>query len=131
MNSINNIGQLNQLIDNTYIYAVIVVIFAVALSVFIAWLVPWKANRGEDKSYVIRRIWYIVILLFSVFGFWLYNDLSVAPNIENAGWRNMFEACNGKCMLITILGNIVISLIVMFAFKKSKFASIIFKIKSN
>lgn len=131
MNSINNIGQLNQLIDNTYIYAVIVMICAVALSILAAWLVPWKANRGEDKSYVTRRIWYILILLLSVFGFWLYNDLSVASNIENAGWRNMFEACNRQCLLITIIGNVVVSLIVMFAFKNSKFASIIFKIKGN
>jgi len=131
MNSVNNIGQLHQLIDNTYVYAIIVTICAVALSIFVAWIVPWKANRGEDKSYVTRRICYIIILLLSVFGFWLYNDLSVAPSIENAGWRNMYEACNGKCLLITIIGNIVLSLVFMFVFKKSKFASIIFKIKSN
>lgn len=131
MNNISNIGQLNQLIDDTYVYAGIFVIVGVALSILAAWIVPWKCERGVDKSYIMRRILYIVILLLTVFGFWLYNDSCVAPNIENAGWRNMFEACNTKCLIITSVGNIVVSLIIMCAFKRSKFASIIFKIKSN
>lgn len=128
MNRIVNIGQLNQLMDNTYVYAACVALIAVLISIIISWMIAWQGT--PDKSYVKRRIWYAIVLAVSVFGFWLYNDLVVAPEIQNAGWRQMFEACNLKCMLITILGNIGLSAILMCCFRKSKFASIIFTIKA-
>ena len=61
---VNNITQLNQLVDNTYILAVCVALFAVAISMLISWSIAWQGT--PDKSYVKRRIWYIVILLFFV-----------------------------------------------------------------
>ena len=115
---VNNITQLNQLVDNTYILAVCVALFAVAISMLISWSIAWQGT--PDKSYVKRRIWYIVILLFSSISFWLYNYIHIAPQISNQAWRSDFESCNNICIVSTIC---------MICFKKSKFASILFSIK--
>ena len=82
MNNIVSLHQLNQLISTTYVYAVVVFVAALALSFVVATLVPWQG--GKDKSYVTRRVAFILIGIVSVLGFWLYNDLVVASDMRNA-----------------------------------------------
>ncbi|MCF0235546.1 MAG: hypothetical protein HUK09_02320 [Bacteroidaceae bacterium] len=123
MNNIVSLHQLNQLISTTYVYAVVVFVAALALSFVVATLVPWQG--GKDKSYVTRRVAFILIGIVSVLGFWLYNDLVVASDIRNAGFVNMFKSCNLKCLGITAGGYVVVGLIVMACFRNSKFGSIL------
>lgn len=127
MRGFNSLVQVNQLIDNTYVLAFVVVGVAVCLAMLVATLIAWQGT--PDKSYIKRRIWYGIILFVSAFGFWIYNFLYIAPQIQNIGWRNMFEACNNKCLGITIVVNIIVGVILMCFFRKSKFASILFSIK--
>ena len=75
MTPITNLNQLNQLMNSTMIYAVIVGLVAVLISLAVANMFPWEG--GNDKSYVKRRIAFVVIGLVAILGFWLYNDLEV------------------------------------------------------
>ena len=127
MTPITNLPQLQQLMNSTMIYAVIIGLVAVVLSLAVANIFPWEG--GKDKSYVKRRIAFIVIGLCAVLGFWLYNDLVVVGYIKNAGFQNMFEACNFKCVFINLGVYIVASGILMFTFRHSKFGSILGKEK--
>lgn len=124
-----NIIQLNQLMNSTMIYAVVVGVVAFVVAMIVANMFPWEG--GNDRSYIKRRIAFVVIGVCAVLGFWIYNDLVVADSIRNAGFQNMFKACNLKCIGITSVVYLLISGILMCVFRKTKFASIIFKIKGK
>lgn len=127
MTPITNLPQLQQLMNSTMIYAVIVGLVAVIVSLAVANMFPWEG--GNDKSYVKRRIAFVIIGLCAILGFWLYNDLVVVGNIKNAGFQNMFRACNLKCIFINSGVYLVASGILMFTFRHSKFGSILGKEK--
>lgn len=124
-----NIIQLNQLMNSTMIYAAVVGVIAFVVAMIVANMFPWEG--GNDRSYIKRRIAFIIIGVCAVLGFWIYNDLVVADSIRNAGFQNMFKACNLKCIGITSVVYLLISGILMCVFRKTKFASIIFKIKGK
>ena len=127
MHNITNLQQLNQLMNSTMIYAVIVGLVAVLIALAVANMFPWEG--GNDKSYVKRRISFFVIGLIAILGFWLYNDLAVMGHIKNAGFQNMFRACNLKCLGINLGVYLVVSVALMFTFRHSKFGSILGKEK--
>lgn len=126
MHNITNLQQLNQLMNSTMIYAVIVGLVAVLIALAVANMIPWESS---GKSYIKRRIAYVVIGLLAILGFWLYNDLGVMGHIKNAGFQNMFRACNLKCIGINLGVYLVASLALMFTFRHSKFGSILGKEK--
>lgn len=127
MRNISTIIQLKQLMSDTYIYAVIVFVVAIAIAILFSKLVPWQG--GKDKSYITRRIGFTMIGLVAVLGFWFYNDISVASHIRSIGYVSMFKDCNIKCLGITTSGYLIGSLIIMLCFRHSKFGSILGKIK--
>lgn len=126
---ITTLQQLKSLQADTYIYAVIVMAVAFAISFLIANIIAFQG--GKDKSYKVRRIWYIIIGFVGAFGFWLFNTLSVSSNIRNAGFRAQFATTNNLCLLITVLGYVALGLLVALCFRKSKFTTIFFKHKKN
>ena len=126
---INNINQLNQLMNSTMVYAVIVGLVAFVVALIVANMFPWEG--GNDRSYIKRIIAFVVIGVCAVLGFWIYNDQVVADSIKNQGFLQMFKSCNLKCLVITSVIYLLISGILMCVFRTSKFASIIFKIKGK
>lgn len=60
----------------------------------------------------------------------MYNDLYVMGFIKKTAFQNQFSTTNMECLGITIGGALVISLIVMFVFRHSKFGSILGKEKN-
>lgn len=121
------IDQLNQLMNSTMIYAVVVGVVAFVVAMIVANMFPWEGSN--DRSYIKRRIAFIVIGVCAVLGFWIYNDLVVADTIRNAGFQNMFKACNLKCIGINLATYIIVSVAIMFTFRHSKFGSILGKEK--
>lgn len=127
MTPITTLPQLNQLMNSTMIYAVIVGFIAVLVALLLANIFPWEG--GKDRSYIKRRIAFVVIGIVAVLGFWMYNDLVVVDYIRNAGFQNMFKACNLKCIGINLGVYIIVSVILMLIFRHSKFGSILGKEK--
>lgn len=117
--------QLHDLQGKTYVYAVIVAIVIFGISLLISKMVPYQG--GIDRSYVKRRIGWIVCTVVGVLGFWLYNDLYVMGFIKKVALQNQFSATNMTCLAITLLGSAVISVGVMLCFRRSKFGSILGK----
>lgn len=127
MRPITNIQQLNSLMNETYVYAIIVLLIALLISLIVANIIPWQG--GKDKSYVKRRTWFIVIGVVAALGLWLYNDLYVKEFIKNAGLKSMFSVCNLRALGISIIGYFLIGLGLMFIFRHTKFGSILGKEK--
>lgn len=129
MRNIQNIARLKELQGETFIYAAIVAVVIFALAFLVAQITPYQG--GRDKSYVKRRIWLIICVVVGAFGFWLYNNLYVMDYIKEVAFRNQFAKTNRQCLGITIGGSLLISFIVMFAFRNTKFGSILGKKKKS
>ena len=125
---ITTLPALQSLQDETMVYAAIVGAVALGLSFLVASLVAWKG--GNDRSYITRRIWYVIIGLVAAAGFYVYNDLVVKPDITNAGWQSMFSDTNLICIGINLGVYIVGGVILMFVFRHKKFGSILGKEKN-
>ena len=125
---ITTLPALQSLQDEIMVYAAIVGTLALGLSILVAFLVAWKG--GIDRSYITRRIWYVIIGFVAAAGFYVYNDLVVKPDITNAGWQSMFSDTNLICIGINLGVYIVGGIILMFVFRHKKFGSILGKEKN-
>lgn len=125
MNKITALPQLQALQDNTMIYAVVVFLVAILIAFLISLMIPYKG--GKDNSYIKRRVAFIIVGIVACLAFYLYNDIYVKGFIMNAGFKSMFVKTNLQCLAITIGGYIVTGLVLMFAFRHSKFGSILGK----
>ena len=102
MTPVTNISQLNQLMNSTMIYAVIVGLVAVLVALLLSNMFPWEG--GNDRSYIKRRIAFVVIAIIAVLGFWLYNDLITMAHIRNIGFQNMLRtASTSACISLQVL----------------------------
>ena len=125
---ITTLPALQSLQDETMVYAAIVGAVALGLSFLVASLIVWKG--GNDRSYITRRIWYVIIGFVAAAGFYVYNDLVVKPDITNAGWQSMFSDTNLICIGINLGVYIIGGVILMFVFRHKKFGSILGKEKN-
>jgi hypothetical protein len=125
---ITTLPALQSLQDETMVYAAITGAVALALSILVASLIAYKGR--DDRSYITRRIWYVIIGLVAAAGFYVYNDLVVKPDITNAGWQSMFSDTNLICIGINLGVYIVGGIILMFVFRHKKFGSILGKEKN-
>lgn len=129
MVNIQTVAQLNGLQNSTYMYAAIVAICIFFVSFIIANAIPFQG--GNDRSYIKRRIGLICTVVVGAVSFWLYNDLFIMGYIKQLAFQNQFAITNLKCLGITILGSLLLSLVVMLFFRHSKFGSILGKEKSS
>ncbi len=125
---ITTLPVLQSLQDETMVYAAIVGAVALGLSFLVASLVAYRG--GNDRSYITRRIWYVIIGFVAAAGFYVYNDLVVKPDITNAGWQSMFSDTNLICIGINLGVYIIGGVILMFVFRHKKFGSILGKEKN-
>ena len=126
MSRITTPDALQSLQNETIVYSIEVCAIAVGLAFLAANLVPYKSN---GRSYITRRIWFVIVGLVCSLGFYVYNDLEVKPTITNVGWQSMFSETNLQGLIIIVVGYIIASLILMFIFRNSKFGSILGKVK--
>ena len=127
MNPVTTVQQLDALKQTTLVWAVIICLVAFAISFVVATLVPYKG--GKDTSFVIRRVWYIIIGVVAAAAYWIYNFLVAVPAIRNLGFKSQFSQTNLISVVIIIVGYVVIGLAVAFIFRKSKFSTVYLKHK--
>ena len=125
---IENIKQLNALVSETYMYAVIIAIVALALAFIVSKMILFQGGRNE-RSHIKRRVWYIIIGLVAPISFFLYNILLVAPKIIRPPLLAKFSTANIIATLIILGIYIILGIVTMMIFRKSKWGSILGKTK--
>ncbi len=120
----DTIAKLDSLVSTTYVYAVIVACLAIGIAIIIAKLIPFEGG-SVDRSYIKRRIWFIIIGLVTLISFFLYNQLVVQDEICRAPLKAKFSNCNVISIIVIILIYLIISFIIMKTFRRSKFGSIL------
>ena len=126
MRQIATLSQLQDLQNSTWIYAIAVCFIAIAISYLVSNMIAWQG--GNDKSYVKRRVWWVIIGFVAGLGFWIYNDVVNVHRIVNVGFKHMYSQTNLLCLLVVLLVYFGISLLIMATlFRKAKFGSILGK----
>lgn len=126
MRQIATLTQLHDLQNSTWIYAVVVCAIAIFVAYLVSNMIAWQG--GNDRSYIKRRVWWVIIGLVASIGFWVYNDLVNVPRITNIGFRHMYSQTNLFCLFSILIGYFFISLLLMqFLFRNAKFGSILGK----
>lgn len=126
MRQIATLSQLQDLQNSTWIYAIAVCFIAIAIAYLVSNMIAWQG--GNDKSYVKRRVWWVIIGFVAGLGFWIYNDVVNVYRIANVGFKHMYSQTNLLCLFAVLLGYFGISLLIMATlFRKAKFGSILGK----
>ena len=126
MRQIATLNQLQDLQNSTWIYAIAVCFIAIAIAYLVSNMIAWQG--GNDKSYVKRRVWWVIIGFVAGLGFWIYNDVVNVHRIVNVGFKHMYSQTNLLCLFVVLLGYFGISLLIMTTlFRKAKFGSILGK----
>jgi len=128
MRKIEALKQVQALIGETYMYAVIIAVAAVVLAFIIANLIKWGGGRN-DSSHIKRRIWYIIIGLIAPIAFFLYNALYVSTYITKAPVKAQFSKANIWATLALLGIYVVLGIIMMLILRRSKWGSILGKSK--
>jgi hypothetical protein len=128
MKKIETLKQVQGLIGETYMYAVIIGIIAVALAFVIANLVKFQGGKNPS-DHITRRIWYIVVGLVAPIGFFLYNALYVSSYIAKAPLQAKFSTANILATWALLGIYAALGIITMLIMRRSKWGSILGKSK--
>ncbi|MDR1720776.1 MAG: hypothetical protein LBR67_11790 [Dysgonamonadaceae bacterium] len=128
MKKIESLKQVEALIGETYMYALIIGIIAVVLAFIIANLVKYQGGKNPT-DHITRRIWYIVIGIIAPIAFFLYNSLYVSNYITKAPLQAKFSSANLFASLAVLGVFVVLGILTMLFMRRSKWGSILGKSK--
>jgi len=128
MKKIETLKQVEALIGETYMYALIIGIIAVVLAFIIANLVKYQGGKNPT-DHITRRIWYIVIGIIAPIAFFLYNSLYVSNYITKAPLQAKFSSANLFASLAVLGVFVVLGILTMLFMRRSKWGSILGKSK--
>jgi hypothetical protein len=128
MRKIDTLNQLDALIGQTYIYAIIGAAVALVLAFLIANLIKFEGGKNS-RDHIKRRVWYIVIGIVFTFSFYLYNSLYVSDYITKSSLQAKFSTANLFSTLVLLGIYIGAGLLTMVLIRSSKWGSILGKSK--
>ncbi|MDR1881837.1 MAG: hypothetical protein LBR26_03530 [Prevotella sp.] len=128
MKKIEALKQVQALIGETYMYAVIIGIAAVVLAFIIANLIKYQGGKNST-DHITRRVWFIVTGLIAPVAFFLYNALYVSSYIVKAPLQAKFSTANILSTLVLLGVYVVIGILTMLVMRRSKWGSILGKSK--
>ncbi len=128
MRKIDTLNQLDALIGQTYIYAIIGAVVALALAFLIANLIKFEGGKNS-RDHIKRRVWCVVLGIVFAFSFYLYNALYVSNYIAKSSLQAKFSTANLFSTLVLLAIYIVVGLLTMVLIRSSKWGSILGKSK--
>jgi sensor domain CHASE-containing protein len=128
MRKIDTLNQLDALIGQTYIYAIIGAVVALVLAFLIANLIKFEGGKNS-RDHIKRRVWYIVLGIVFTFSFYLYNALYVSDYITKSSLQAKFSTANLFSTLVLLGIYIVVGLLTMVLIRSSKWGSVLGKSK--
>lgn len=128
MNKIDKLKELEALISTTYMYAAIVAIIALVMAYIIVNLIKYRGGKNST-DHIKRRVWYIIIGIFTAISFFMYNNLVVSSAISKAPLQAKFSTANILATLAVVGVYSLIGVILMILMRSSKWGSILGKTK--
>jgi uncharacterized membrane protein len=127
MRKIETLQQVQALIAETYMYAVIISIAALVLAYVIANIIKYGGKNSID--HIKRRVWFIIVGIVIPVAFFLYNAMYVSDFITKAPLRAQFLIANILATLVLLGVYVIAGIITMLILRHSKWGSILGKFK--
>lgn len=124
MKKIETLKQVQALIGETYMNAVIIAVVGLALTFIIVNLVKYGGGKNST-DHIKRRVWYITIGIIVFISFFLYNALYVSSYITKAPLQAQFSTANVLATLVVIGIYLVLGIVSMLILRRSKWGSIL------
>jgi Na+-driven multidrug efflux pump len=128
MRKVETLKQVQALIGDTYMYAVIVAVAALVLAFAIANLIKYSGGKNS-VDHIKRRVWYIIIGVITPIVFFLYNNLYVSDYITKAPLKAQFSTANITATLEVLGIYAAAGALTMLLMRRSKWGSILGKSK--
>lgn len=128
MRRIETLREVQALIGETYMYAVILGIAALVLAFIITRLIKFEGGRNPN-DHITRRIWFIIVGLAFPIGFFLYNVFYVSEYITRAPLQAKFSTANILATLLVLGVYLLVGILTMMIMRRSKWGSILGKSK--
>jgi Na+/H+-dicarboxylate symporter len=120
--------DLDALIGETYMYAVIVAVVALVLAFIIANVIKYQGGKNAT-DHIKRRVWYIITGIVAPIGFFLYNNLYVSDFIKTRVLETKFSTANNLATLVVLGVYVIVGILLMLVMRSSKWGSILGKSK--
>jgi uncharacterized membrane protein len=120
---IRTVRQLEALISETYVIAIIVLLLFLGTVILISNSIAYEGGKNP-KDPAKRRTWFIVLGLIAPTLFFLFNYLYVKTTIENVALQAKFSNTNVIATIVIFLLYFVIGFLLSKILKNSKFGTI-------
>ncbi|GAB4184595.1 MAG: hypothetical protein OHK0057_00640 [Thermoflexibacter sp.] len=120
---IRTVRQLDALISETYVIAVIILLLFLSTAMLIANGIAYEGGKNP-KDPAKRRTWFIILGLIAPTVFFLFNYLYVKTTIENVALQAKFSNTNVIATVIIFLFYFIIGFLLSKILKNSKFGTI-------
>lgn len=130
MNQISTIQQLQAQVSTTYIMAIICAGVCILLSIGIASMIPYSPG-AKDKSFVKRRVWYMILGFAATAIFFFINYFVVLDRIKAPALKAKYLNGLSISTILMIASYVIVGLIIMLVFNKTKYGSILNRKSKN
>jgi len=120
---IRTVRQLEALISETYVIAIIVLLLFLGTVILISNSIAYEGGKNP-KDPAKRRTWFIILGLIAPTLFFLFNYLYVKTTIENVALQAKFSNTNVIATIVIFLLYFVIGFLLSKILKNSKFGTI-------
>ena len=114
-----NLRDIDGLITNTYMFAVMTAIFMIGIAILVASMIQFQSG-ANPKDRMKRKIWFWILAVLTPVIFFLYNLFLVLPNIKAGPAMNKFSLHNGLSPVIAFVLFVVFGIVVSKLFKRKK-----------
>ena len=123
MINVTKLTQLHALQTETWVWAAVVLLFALFVAWGISTLISWEG--GKDRSYIKRRWACVIVWAVAWIGFFLYNDLYVMGRITETAYETKFSHTLWMTLGALAVGYVVLLVLLALVTPNSKLGSIL------
>ena len=114
-----NLRDIDGLITNTYMFAVIAAVVMLGLAVLIASMIKFQAG-ANPKDRMKRKVWFWVLAVITPILFYVYNSALVVPNIKAGPAMNKFFMHSALSPVVAFTVFVVMGIVLSKIFKRKK-----------
>lgn len=120
----NSIRDLNGLISNTYILAIVIAVVFVGISIAVSSMIAFEGGRNprDPKK---RRVWFIILGIIGTILFFSWNYFIVLEKIKPvASFQNQFLKHAGIATGVTLVVYVLVGFILSKLMRRKKYGTI-------
>ena len=114
-----NLRDIDGLITNTYMFAVITAIVMIGIAIMVASMIQFQSG-ANPKDRMKRKIWFWILAVLTPVIFFVSNLFLVLPNIKAGPAMNKFSLHSGLSPVVAFAVFVILGIVVSKRFNRKK-----------